>query len=139
DLGISLTEGAYANSLLTDAYERVMTSGSAEAVITTDFERWQPSENRPNMWVVSSIADADGVYGAPIVQVPMSTINELTTAGGGWVEQGLGRTGAFYLVGADDLMRSNSRLLLEHPEVFAQRSRAGGTAQDTVDIMVRHG
>lgn len=139
DLGLSLAEGAYANSLLTDAYNRVMTSGSASAVVTTDFERWQPSENRPNMWVVSSIADEDGVYGALIVQVPMATINELTTAGGDWEEQGFGSTGEVYLVGADDLMRSNSRLLLEHPEEFAQRSRASGTAQATVDTMVRHG
>ncbi|MCS3844957.1 adenylate/guanylate cyclase domain-containing protein [Microbacterium sp. AK031] len=139
DLGISLTEGAYANSLLTDAFQRVMTSGSSSVVITTDFERWQPSENRPNMWVVSSIADADGIYGALIVQVPMATINDLTTAGGEWEEQGFGDTGEVYLVGTDDLMRSNSRLLLDDPEEFARRSRSAGTATATVDQMQEHG
>lgn len=139
DLGLSLDEGAYANSLLTDAYQRVMTSGSASAIITTDFERWQPSENRPNMWVVSSIADDDGIYGALIVQVPMATINALATGEGSWEAQGFGSTGEVYLVGADDLMRSNSRLLLENPEEFARRSRAGGTAQATVDTMQEHG
>ncbi|MGV2985243.1 adenylate/guanylate cyclase domain-containing protein [Microbacterium sp. AGC85] len=139
DLGISLTEGTYANSLLADAFRRVISSGSPTAVVTTDFERWQPGENKPNMWVVSSIADADGIYGALIVQVPMATINELTTGGESWQEQGFGSTGEVYLVGADDLMRSNSRLLVEDPEEFARRSRAGGTAQNAVDQMQQHG
>lgn len=138
DLGLSLSEGPYANSLLIDAFQRVMASGDPSAVITTDFERWIPSENRPNMWVVSSIADADGIYGALIVQVPMDTINELATGGGDWAEQGFGRTGEVYLVGTDDLMRSNSRLLLENPEEFARRSRAGGTNQTVVDQMLQH-
>ncbi|MFP5406704.1 MAG: adenylate/guanylate cyclase domain-containing protein, partial [Gammaproteobacteria bacterium] len=127
DLGVSMHEEPYTQSVLTKAFDEVMRNGSLDEVIITDFERYLPSLNVPTAWVISPIGTATNIEGALAVQVPVDQINAVMTGDGQWVAQGLGQTGEVYLAGPDRTMRSVSRELLEDPEAYKRDVIANGT------------
>ncbi|UGS25580.1 HAMP domain-containing protein [Microbacterium resistens] len=127
DLGTNVNTGPYRDSAFAEAYRSVIATNSVDAVELTDFERWIPSLNVPSMWVLSPVGNASRITGAIAFQVSLDAINDVMTGGEDWKAQGLGDTGEVYLVGRDDLMRSNSRKLIEHPDTYEQRIIDGGT------------
>lgn len=137
DLGVELTEEPYADSSLTRAFQQVMRSGSLDQVVTTDFERYLPSLNVPTAWVISPVGTATNIVGAMAIQVPITQINSVMTGDEGWQAQGLGDTGEVYLAGPDKLMRSQSRLLAQHPDQYAQTVIENGTAPATAQRIVQ--
>jgi class 3 adenylate cyclase len=57
-----------------------------------------------------------------------------------WEESGMGKTGETFIVGPDDLMRSDSRLFLEDPEAFKRDVVNAGTPPDVAEESIRqHG
>jgi len=138
ELGSNLTTGPYRDTALADAYSEAIATNSVSTVVLTDFERWIPSLNVPTMWVVSPVGNDSRITGAIALQVSMDTINDLTTGSEGWKDQGLGESGEVYLVGLDDLMRSDARRLIEDPDSYEQLAINGGTppsvAQRIVDV-----
>lgn len=136
DMGSNVLEGPYRESLLADAYRDVIATNSVNAVVTTDFERWVPSLNVPGMWVVSPIGNDSAITGVLAAQIPLETINDAMTGDNRWKEQGLGDTGEVFLVGADHLMRSISRALVEDPEDYAEMAIASGTPPDIAERVV---
>ncbi|MEL4319840.1 adenylate/guanylate cyclase domain-containing protein [Leifsonia sp. YIM 134122] len=136
DLGVDLSAEPYTNSALTGAYQEALRSGSLNVVSTTDFERYLPSLNVPTAWVVSPIGTATDVVGTLAVQVPITQINDVMSGDEQWAEQGLGQTGEVYLAGEDRLMRSSSRLLVEHPDSYKKAVVENGTAPGVADRIV---
>ncbi|MCS3442933.1 adenylate/guanylate cyclase domain-containing protein [Microbacterium phyllosphaerae] len=138
ELGTNLLTGPYRDTVLAGAYADAIATNSVNTVVLTDFERWIPSLNVPTMWVISPVGNSSRITGAIAFQVSIDTINDLTTGSEGWKEQGLGDTGEVYLVGRDDLMRSNSRRLIEDPDSYAEIAINGGVppsvAERAVDV-----
>lgn len=128
ELGSNLMTGPYRETSLAKAYAEAIATNSVSTVVLTDFERWVPSLGVPTMWVVSPVGNSRAVTGAIAFQVSIDSINDLTTGSEGWKQQGLGDTGEVYLVGRDDLMRSNSRRLIEDPEHYEQLAVNGGVS-----------
>lgn len=139
DLGTNLDTGPFKESKLADAYRQVIATNSVGAVETTDLEPWLPSFDDPVMWVLSPVGNDNAITGVMAVQVPLRLINDVMTGDDQWQSQGLGETGEVYLVGPDELMRSNSRLLIQHPDQYRERAIANGTAPATVDRVVELG
>ena len=71
------------------------------------------------------------------LQLPITAINDVMTGFGGWDAEGLGDTGETYLAGADEQMRSVSRLVLEDPAEFAAQSIAAGEDPAMADKAAR--
>jgi class 3 adenylate cyclase len=117
----------YTDSALANAYREVLRTNTVDALATTDFDRYIPSLNVPTAWIVSPVGTPGNVTGALAVQVPIETINATMTGNNAWSKQGLGETGEVYLAGPDEMMRSISRGLVEHPEDYAEGAIAGGT------------
>lgn len=141
DLGTSLETGPYRDSLLTDAYQSVLKSNTLDTVVITDYERYLPSLGVPTIWVVSPVGTPAAITGALAFQVPSSTINDVMTGKGAWTAQGLGKTGETYLAGPDELLRSNPRLLLEHPAQYQKAVISAGTPVATAkrEVQVKGG
>jgi len=139
DLGVNMTEEPYTDSALTLAFREAVRTGSLNVVVTTDFERYLPSLNVPTAWVVSPIGSATDVIGALAVQIPITQINSVMTGDRKWADQGLGETGEVYLVGEDKLMRSESRLLVEHPDTYVETVVRNGTPTATAERIVEVG
>lgn len=136
ELGSNLLTGPYRDTVLASAYAEAIATNSVSTVILTDFERWVPSLGVPTMWVISPVGNDSRITGALAFQVSIDTINDLTTGSEQWKEQGLGDTGEVYLVGRDDLMRSNSRRLIENPESYAEIAVNGGVPPSVAERAV---
>ncbi|MDQ0643646.1 adenylate/guanylate cyclase domain-containing protein [Microbacterium murale] len=128
DLGANLNTGPYRDTAFAETYRETIATNSVDAIGMTDFERWIPSLNIPAMWVVSPVGNDDRITGAIAFQLSIDQINDVMTGNEQWKAQGLGDTGEVYLVGRDDLMRSNARRLIENPDTYAQMIINGGVA-----------
>ena len=73
-----------------------------------DFEPYAPSNGQPAGFVATPIKEEGVTIGVLVFQMPHDQINKIMLE-----TSGLGRTGETYLVGADYLMRTNSRFSKE--------------------------
>jgi class 3 adenylate cyclase len=131
DLGTDLEDGPYRDSNLASGYQQALQLTSADDFVVTDFARYAPSLNVPTLWVMSPVGDDGKIIGVMAVQVPIDLINQIMTGNEQWKADGLGDTGESYLVGADHLMRSYPRQLIEHPRQYERDVIAAGTAPAT--------
>jgi class 3 adenylate cyclase len=139
DLGTNILTGPYNTSLLRGAYEKALASNSDDYVGITDFEIYQPAEGQPTAWMVSPISANGRTDGVMALQFPITKINSLMTFDKQWAAAGMGATGETFLGGPDDLMRSDSRLILENPAQYRQDVVRAGTPPDVADIAIRNG
>ncbi|MCC6269943.1 MAG: HAMP domain-containing protein [Microbacteriaceae bacterium] len=137
DLGTNLLTGPYAFSNLATAYTKALSTNILDTVEFTDFGEYPPSLGVPAAWAVSPVGANGQAIGAIAVEMPIDSINDVMTGDMSWSNNGLGETGETYLVGGDHLMRSTSRELVEHPELYLTKAVANGVkpalAQRIVD------
>jgi class 3 adenylate cyclase len=139
DLGTNILTGPYREGELREAYQKALASNVIDYVGVTDFADYQPADE-PTAWLVSPVGPQNRVEGVLALQFPISTINRLMTADRQWEAAGMGKTGETFLVGPDDLMRSDSRLFLENPEDFKREVVDAGTPPDVAEESIRqHG
>jgi class 3 adenylate cyclase len=139
DLGTNILTGPYHGGNLTEAYNKALASNAVDYVATTDFSDYQPAD-QPTAWMVSPVGAEGRVEGVIALQFPISKINRLMTMDKRWEESGMGKTGETFIVGPDDLMRSDSRLFLENPDAFKRDVIDAGTPPDVAQESVRqHG
>jgi class 3 adenylate cyclase len=89
--------------------------------------------------MVSPISANGRTDGVMALQFPITKINSLMTFDKQWAAAGMGATGETFLGGPDDLMRSDSRLILENPAQYRQDVVRAGTPPDVADIAIRNG
>lgn len=139
DLGTNILTGPYKGGDLTEAYDKAMDSHAVDYVAITDFGDYQPADE-PTAWMVSPVGAQGRVEGVMALQFPISKINRLMTMDKRWEESGMGKTGETFIVGPDDLMRSDSRLFLEDPQAFKRDVVNAGTPPDVAEESIRqHG
>jgi class 3 adenylate cyclase len=139
DLGTNVLTGPYRGSELGGAYQKAIDSNTVDYVGLTDFGDYQPADS-PTAWFVSPVGPQGRVDGVLALQFPISKINKLMTMDGRWEESGMGATGETFIVGPDDLMRSDSRLFLEDPEAYKRDVIDAGTPPDVAEDAIRqHG
>ncbi|HXO49770.1 MAG TPA: adenylate/guanylate cyclase domain-containing protein [Mycobacterium sp.] len=139
DLGTNILTGPYNRSLLRGAYEKALASNSADYVGITDFEIYQPAEGQPTAWMVAPVSANGRTEGVMALQFPITKINRLMTFDKQWAASGMGATGETFLAGPDDLMRSDSRLILENPAQYKHDVVEAGTPPDVADDAIRLG
>jgi class 3 adenylate cyclase len=138
DLGTNVLTGPYREGALRDAYQKALASNVVDYVGVTDFSDYQPADE-PTAWLASPVGPQNRVEGVLALQFPISKINRLMTADKQWAAAGMGRTGETFVVGPDDLMRSDSRLFLENAEEFKRDVVNAGTPPDVADESIRQG
>jgi class 3 adenylate cyclase len=139
DLGTNILTGPYGGSSLRDAYQKALGANVVDYVGTTDFGDYIPADE-PTAWLVSPVTQQGHVNGVLALQFPIFKINELMTANQKWEQAGMGKTGETFLVGPDDLMRSDSRMFLQDPDAFKRDVINAGTPPDVAEDSIRqHG
>ncbi|MEI7913471.1 MAG: adenylate/guanylate cyclase domain-containing protein [Mycobacteriaceae bacterium] len=139
DLGTNILTGPYrGEGNLPDAFRKAMSSNDIDYSATTDFAEYLPT-GEPVAWLLVPIGPPGRPAGVMAVAYPASVINKLMTADRQWQRAGMGQTGETYLVGKDDLMRSDSRLFLEDPEAYKSDVIAAGTAPDIAERAIKQG
>ena len=136
DLGTDVLTGPYRFSNLSSAYSEAMAANQLGVVTFTDFESYPPSLSLPAAWAVTPIGAGGELVGAMAVELPIQRLSNVMTADGDFTQGGLGATGESYLVAADGLMRSPSRLLLDDADSFAEFAIAAGVPASAVDLAI---
>lgn len=139
DLGTNILTGPYHDSNLAGTYRSTMNARTVDYVGVADFGEYEPA-SQPTGWLAVPIDGPGGRVGVLALELPMVKINRLMTVDQRWEAAGFGETGETFLVGPDNLMRSDSRLLLEDPEAYKRDAVGAGTPPDVVDKAIRqHG
>jgi len=116
DYGSNLVSGTYNTSNIAKLFKDINSAGVAGNVAKlADFESYAPSNGDPAAFIASPVYDGDKKIGAVIFQMPISKIDAVMQE-----RAGLGETGETYLVGADKMMRSNSRFS-EKPTILVNK------------------
>lgn len=103
DYQTNLIKGAYADSGLGKVFREALND---KKLAFADFEPYAPSNNEPASFVAEPIINADGEVEAVVaLQMPLDTVNAIMGQ-----RDGMGESGESYLVGPDNLMRSDSYL-----------------------------
>lgn len=132
DFGTSLNEGPFAETNLAEAFKLAI-KRERGGVIVTDFEPYRASYGAPAAFIASPLYTDSALAGVIAAQMPVDKLNDLMTSGGEWELEGLGKTGATYLVGDDNLMRSQSRILIEDPEGYLADLASKGTSTEELE------
>ncbi len=118
DYGTSLLDGPYRDSNFAEVFRSALEADDGEFVSLVDFEPYDPSYNAPAAFTASPIYDGDERAGVLIFQMPIDRINDVMTNKQDWSGVGLGESGETYLVGDDNLIRNQSRFLIEDSENY---------------------
>lgn len=133
DYGTSLTTGAYADSNFAEAY-RLATAGSAGDTFLVDYAPYTPSYLAPASFMSSPIYDGDALVGVLLFQMPIDSINAVMQT-----REGMGESGETYIVGPDNLLRSDSRFSEESTllklEVDTDGANAGLAGNSGVEVI----
>ena len=138
DLGTNILTGPYRQGEVRDAFDKTLLSNAVGYVGITDFGDYQPAD-QPTAWMMVPVGPRGRVDGVLAVQFPISKINRLMTFDRKWEAAGMGKTGETFLVGPDDLMRSDSRLFIEDPQAYKRDAVNAGTPPDVAELAVRQG
>ena len=105
DYATNLQSGKYRDTDLGNAFRAALKTSSPTNQAFFDFRAYAPSHGAPASFISTPILDDDGkMMGVLVFQMPIDRLNNV-------VQQtaGLGETGQSFLVGRDQLMRTDSR------------------------------
>ena len=127
DFGTSMEVGPIAGSAVTSIFETILRNPVEGTVTVADFSRYDPDFAAPRAFAGSPIFDGDRLVGVLIVKIAPDEISRITTQDADWAAMRLGDTGEIFVVGADGLMRSDSRMFLEQPDDYFDSAMEAGT------------
>ena len=106
DYATNLVTGEWAQSGLGEVFRKAMSHSAADGAAFIDFAPYGPSAGAPAAFVGRPVFAADGTrLGVLAYQMPIDVLNETVSHA-----TGIGQTGDAFLVGADRLLRTDSRL-----------------------------
>jgi anti-anti-sigma factor len=89
--------------------------------------------------MAAPIFDDGQLVGVLAVQLSVERINRVMTNDGKWKAAGLGDSGEVYLVGADRLLRSESRFFVQDRENYLRQIASGPSGQRVARLIERAG
>lgn len=109
DYATNLNTGPWRDTDLGNAFRTALAKGQRGAVSFFDFRPYKPSYHAPASFISTPVVgDSGTLLGVLAFQMPIDRLNHVVREGGD-----TGETGQTMLVGADRLMRSNSRFASE--------------------------
>lgn len=109
DFATNLISGEWSKSDLGKAFRAARDNPKSGSKSFFDFKPYAPSQGAPASFISTPLLDAIGsLQGVLVFQMPIGKLNSLMQQ-----KAGLGKTGESYVVGADLLMRSDSRFSKE--------------------------
>ena len=133
----SLSDGPYAHGNMADLFRALQRSPDRGRVEIADFQRHRARRGTPTAFIGTPLFSDGRPFALLALELPVDEIDRVMTGDQQWERDGLGKTGEAYLLGADFLMRSNSRFLIESPEKFAKDERKLNVSDADIDRMLR--
>ncbi|KGJ86496.1 methyl-accepting chemotaxis protein [Colwellia psychrerythraea] len=137
DFATSLLSGPYKDTGLAQAFRAANSSSDKNSSFLIDFKPYFPSYHAAAAFIASPIySDSGEKLGILIFQMPIAKINNLMTYDQQWKKVGLGESGETYLIGSDNLLRSQSRFLIEDKKGYISALESVGTNKATIDKII---
>jgi class 3 adenylate cyclase len=133
----SLSDGPYSHGNLADLFRSIQRSPDRGRVEIVDFQRHRARRGIPTAFLGTPLFSDGRPFAILALELPVDEIDRVMTGDQQWERDGLGETGEVYLAGSDLLMRSNSRSLIEAPEVFAEQELKLKMPQAEIDRILR--
>ena len=109
DYATNLMNGKYRDTDLGNAFRSAKANVKADFQAFFDFKPYSPSHGAPASFISSPVLAENGAFlGALVFQMPIDRLNRIMQD-----TVGMGKTGESFLVGADFLMRTDSRFSKE--------------------------
>lgn len=126
DFATNLLTGPYKDSGLARVYKKAMEL-PVDKVAFDDFSAYEPSYNTPASFIATPLYFHEDLEGALIFQLPVGELNKTMNFDGEFEKAGLGQTGAAFLIGEDQVMKTDSRFVdtLENPLVQKFKTTIG--------------
>lgn len=139
ELGSNVLTGPFrGEGFLPDAFRKAMASNDIDYVDSTDFSEYLPT-GQPTAWMLVPIGPTGRASGVMVVEYPATIVSNLMTGNRQWERAGMGSTGETFVVGKDDLMRSDSRLFLQDPEAYKADVISAGTPPAVAERAIKQG
>lgn len=106
DFSTSLKNGLSSKSGLGRAFAKAAAANSSDEVTFIDFEPYAPAYDAPTGFLAAPVFDGDVRIGVVVFQIPLDHVLAVMEQ-----RSGLGSTGETYVVGPDNLFRSESRFV----------------------------
>jgi|GEM_PF-987130 len=107
DFASNLNHGQWKNTHLAALFKQINAAPKLGDLVYADFSHYAPSNNQPASFLGTAIFDENHLYrGVVVYQMPIEPLDSIMQ-----VTAGMGSSGETYLVGQDNLMRSNSRFI----------------------------
>ncbi|MBT4889888.1 MAG: HAMP domain-containing protein, partial [Rhodospirillales bacterium] len=108
DFATNIIEGPWKETDLNKVFQALAANAVAGNVVFTDLKEYPAKDNQPASFIGTPMLDGEDFLGALIFQMPAARIDRILQN-----SSGLGETGESFLVGNDNLLRSNLRLIEE--------------------------
>ena len=114
DFGTSLKTGPFAQTNFGEAFRQASVMTTPGDFVFVDYAQYWPSYQAPASFIAAPVIEYGTNVGVLIFQMPLDRVTKVMSE-----RSGLGKTGETYLVGPDNLMRSDSYLDSENRTVTA--------------------
>ena len=119
EFATSLDSGRWKDESLADLYRRLKAAAPGSTLFA-DYRPYGPAGGAPASFIGAQVTQADGTFlGVLVLEMPVERINAVLQ-----MSTGMGESGDTYLVGPDNLMRSQSRVVKE-PTILKRRVETG--------------
>ena len=139
DFSTSLLSGPYRDSNLSRVFQDAAGASKSNYTKLEDFQLYPPSNFAPASFIAAPVFEDNEMIGVLAFKLAIDELNRVMTGNNNWANEGLGNTGENYLVGADCKMRTDSRFLIEHPDMYIKRQRELGVEEDVLNLMQANG
>nr|WP_298683199.1 methyl-accepting chemotaxis protein [uncultured Dongia sp.] len=106
DYGTNLASGPWKESGLAAVWRKINDGNGAVMEAFADFAPYAPSSNVAASFIATPVKRGEKLIGTLVFQMPVARINAVMQRA-----EGMGQSGETYIVGADHMMRSDSRFL----------------------------
>jgi len=120
DFATNLINGPYKNSGLARVYQKAIKAQVGE-VIFDDIAPYEPSYNIAASFIATPLYFHEDIEGTLIFQLPLQTFNDTMNFNGNYEKAGIGKTGEAFLVGDDNIMKTDSRFINDIKDTLVQK------------------
>ncbi|MFK7871975.1 MAG: methyl-accepting chemotaxis protein [Oligoflexales bacterium] len=129
DYATSLITGPYSNTNFAEVFKEAAQTKDQNFVSLIDFKQYTPSYEAPASFIAAPIFHKGENIAVVVFQMPIDGINSIMGERGG-----LGETGESFIVGPDNLMRSDSFLDPDHRSVVSSFRNSETGKIETLDV-----
>lgn len=140
DYKSNLLTGTTKNTVVATAFKAVKDSSDKNFITITDYQFYEPSNNKPIACIAAPIYNKDEKIGVIIFKMPPTKIDSITSNGGKWESLKLGNSGDVVIIGSDYKMRNTNRFWSSQTDSKILEAKSGillqeGKTEGTMKLM----